>query len=168
MIDDRLRSPLARAVVPVLGGIAFIAVLGLVLWGASVLLVRNADPSDVHLGANEFVLERLDAKAKLIAKDGPLLFPGLLGPAERLPIGVWHAGDSATSGWQVFSLVPAGGTPSCVLQLDRTDRTTLVDPCTQTRYPADGSTLPHVNSHVDLDGNLVINLTAPAPTTTPG
>jgi hypothetical protein len=167
MIDDRLRSPLARAVVPVLGGMAFIAVIGLVLWGVAVLVARNADPSDVNLGSNEFVLRSLDAKAKLIAKDGPLLFPGLVGPAERQPIGVWHDGDVTTSGWQVFSLVPEGGDPSCVLQLDRTDRNALVDPCTQTRYPSDGSTLPHVNWHVDLDGNLVITLALRGTTTTP-
>ncbi len=67
----------------------------------------------------------------------------------------------------MFSLVPAGGSPSCVLQLDRNDRTALVDPCTQTRYPADGSTLPPVDSHVDLDGNLVITLAAAPTTTTP-
>jgi hypothetical protein len=168
MIDDRLRSPLARAVVPVLGGIAFIAVIGLVLWGVAVLVGRNADPSDVHLGPDKFVLRSLDKKAKLIAEDGPLLFPGLVGPAERQPIGVWHAGDVTTSGWEVFSLVPAGGTPSCVLQLDRTDRTALIDPCTQQRYPSDGSTLPHIKWNVDLDGNLVIDLAVSGPTTTPG
>jgi len=166
MIDDRLRSPLARAVVPVLGGVTFIAVLGLVLWGIAVLVSHHAKPTD-RLAANEFVLSALEAKAARIAADGPLLFPGLVGPAEREPIGVWHEGDATTSGWNVFSLLPPGGAPSCVLQLDRTDRTALVDPCTQTRYPSDGSTLPHVNSHVDLDGNLVIDLT-PAPTTTAG
>jgi hypothetical protein len=169
MIDDRLRSPLARAVVPVLGGVAFLAVLGLVLWGIAVLVSHHADPSDVHLGSNEFVLERLDKKVKVIAAEGPLLFPGLVGPAERQPIGVWHEGDATTSGWQVFSLVPEGGAPSCVLELDRADRTALVDPCTQKRYPSDGSTLPRVNSHVDLDGNLVIDLTpTPPPATTAG
>jgi hypothetical protein len=164
MIDDRLRSPLARAVVPVLGGVAFLALLGLVLFGFAVLANRNADRSNGHPGSNQFVLTSLDAKAALIAADGPLLLPGLVGPAEREPIGVWHDGDITTSGWRAFSLVPAGGLPSCVLQLDRADRNALVDPCTQTRYPSDGSTLPHVNSHVDLDGNLVIDLiTAPAP-----
>jgi hypothetical protein len=158
MIDDRLRSPLARAVVPVLGGLAFLALLGLVLWGVAALVSHNAGPNDVHLGANEFVLKSLKAKATHIARDGPLLFPGLVGPAERQPIGIWHDGDITTSGWRVFSLVPAGGVPGCVLQLDRTDHTILVDPCTNARYTADGSTLPLVNSHVDLDGNLVVVL----------
>jgi hypothetical protein len=158
MIDDCLDSPLARAVVPVLGGVAFLAVLGLILWGAAALATHHADPENVRLGTDEFVVSGLEAKAARIAEDGPLLFPGLVGPAEREPIGVWHAGDATTSGWQVFSLVPDGGSASCVLELDRNDRNALVDPCTQARYPADGSTLPHVNSHVDLDGNLVITL----------
>jgi hypothetical protein len=160
MIDDRLRSPLARAVVPVLGGVAFLALLGLVLWGVAALVSHNADPNDVHLGSDEFVLKSLKAKAEHIAEDGPLLFPGLVGPAERQPIGIWHDGDVTTSGWRVFSLVPAGGPAQCVLQLDRNDRSALVDPCTNARYPADGSTLPPVNSHVDLDGNLVVDLAA--------
>lgn len=159
MIFDRLRSPFARAVVPVLAGIGFFVVLGLVLWGAAALLSRNANKTDIRLGSDEFVLHGLEEKGKRIAEDGPLLFPGLVGPAEREPIGIWHEGDLATSGWRVFSLIPEGGSPACVLQLDRLDKTTLVDPCTATRYPADGSTLPAVDAHVDLDGNLVVDLT---------
>lgn len=159
MIFDRLRSPVARAVVPVLTGLAFLAVLGLVLWGAAVVVSRNADRTDIHLGSDEFVLRSLDAKADLIARDGPLLFPGLVGPAERQPIGVWHDGDAVSSGWRVFSLLPSGASGTCVLELDRRDRTQLVDPCTDARYPSDGSTLPLVPSHVDLDGNLVVDLT---------
>jgi hypothetical protein len=166
MIDDHLRSPLARAVVPVLGGIGFFVVLGLILWGTAVIVSHHTDRGDVHLGADEFVLRALDSKADRIAADGPLLFPGLVGSAERRPIGVWHDGDVVTSGWRVFSLVPAGASPSCVLELDRADRQALVDPCTHVRYPADGSTLPLVNSHVDLDGNLVITLASSGATTT--
>lgn len=158
MFDDRLRSPLARAVVPVLGGLAFLALLGLALWGVAALVSHNADPNDVNLGSNEFVLKSLKAKAARIAAEGPLLFPGLVGPAEREPIGIWHDGDVTTSGWRVFSLVPPGGGPGCVLQLDRRDRNALVDPCTNARYPADGSTLPPINWRVDLDGNLVVTL----------
>ena len=45
MRTPRLRSPLARAVVPVVGGIAFFALFFAGLWLAAIVINHRADPS---------------------------------------------------------------------------------------------------------------------------
>jgi hypothetical protein len=113
-----LRSPVARAVVPVVAGMAFIALLFGILWLAAVVLSRNADDLDVRLGDDVFEVGRVDRLADEIAERGPLLFPGLVGPAGERPVGLDHAGSTDTEGWRVFSLRPPGTPPGCLVTQD--------------------------------------------------
>ncbi len=53
-----LRTPFSRAVVPVLAGLAFFAVLGLVLWGAAAWVSDNGER--VRLGDTRFEVGRID------------------------------------------------------------------------------------------------------------
>ena len=100
-----LRSPLARAVVPVLGGIAFFAVLGGILWLVALFIGHN--PDNVQLGANRFEVGRIDRLADSIAKTGPQLFQDLKSTDARRSIVVDHVGSVDTVGWSVYRPFPA-------------------------------------------------------------
>jgi hypothetical protein len=113
-----LRSPVDRAVVPVLAGMAFIALLFGILWLAAVILSRNADDLDVRLGDEVFEVGRIDRLADEIEERGPLLFPGLVGPAGERPVGLDHTGDNDVEGWRVFHLQPAGAPAGCLVTQD--------------------------------------------------
>jgi hypothetical protein len=169
----RPKSTLAQAVLPVLGGLAFFAVLALVLWGVAALVSGSGSNVRVDLGEDVFEPGPAEDLAEEIAEDGPILFPGLVGPAGTRAIGVSHAGVDPLTGWAVYSLVPPGAPPSCVLHLDRASLQLANPTCTSTRFPADGTGLDPVPWTVGEDGMLVIDLTpdgepgrGPTPTTT--
>ena len=153
----RPKSPVAQAVVPVLGGLAFFAVIALVLWGVAALVSGGGDVQ-VKLGDDVFQPGSADSVAEQVAEGGPLLFPGLVGTAGTRAIGVYHVGNDPLDGWTVFALVPPGAPPTCVVQVDR-DTLELLDPCSGTRYPSAGTGLDPVPWTVDEAGNLVIDLT---------
>jgi hypothetical protein len=150
-----------RAVAPVLAGVAALAVLGLALWGAAAF-VSSHDKVKVseRLAGRYFRPGSVNRLSKLIAKDGPLLFPSLVGDAGRKPIGIGHVGDDPLKGWKVFSLVPPGAPADCVLALDQATRT-LHAPCAPSTYPEDGTgltPLPVTDVTIDPDEQLVIDL----------
>jgi hypothetical protein len=152
----RPTSKLAQAVVPVALGLGVIIVIGLALWLVAVLASGHADK--VRLGAPTFQVGRVDRLADTVARDGPLLFPGLVGPAGRRPIGLAHTGGDDASGWRAFSLVPRGADASCLVTQPQRDRQ-LVDCHGQ---PVGLSDLPDatgVTITVTSKGVLVLDLT---------
>ncbi len=164
-----LQSPVARAVAPVAGGIAALAVIGLALWGAAHVVSTNQNVQKTNLFVERFFKPEIpvDKLAKLVAKDGPLLFPSLVGGAERKPIGIGHVGDDPLKGWRVFSLIPPGATADCVLGVDRATKR-LAAPCTPTTFPPDGTgltVLAVTDVTIDPSGKLVIDLRNLAPAT---
>ena len=108
---SQLRSPLARAVVPVAAGIGFFALLGLVLYGVAVYISHNAE--DARLGDPAFAVGRVDRVAESIADNGPQLFPDLKSPDGERSVVVAHAGADDFSGWFVFRPFPADRDESC-------------------------------------------------------
>jgi hypothetical protein len=88
-----LRTPLARAVVPVAAGIGFFVVLGLILFGVAHLIAR--DPEQVsNLGSRRFQVGNVERIADLIDDDGPILFPGLNTITGDRTIVLEHEGDN--------------------------------------------------------------------------
>ncbi|MGD9703021.1 MAG: hypothetical protein AB7Q42_15125 [Acidimicrobiia bacterium] len=106
-----LRSPLARAVVPVLAGIAFFAVLAGILYAAAVFMSRN--PQDTRLGDPTFAVGRVDRVAESIEENGPQLFPDLKSPEGERSIVVAHQGADDLSGWRVYRPFPADRAETC-------------------------------------------------------
>src|SRR5262245_17756132 len=102
------KSTLARAVLPVVGGLAFFAVLGLVLWGVAALVSGGGSSVRVNLGDNVFEPGDAADVSKEVADNGPILFPGLVGQAGVRAIGVYHVGTDPNTGWKVYSIVPPG------------------------------------------------------------
>ena len=155
----RLKSPIAQAVVPVLAGLAFIAVLGLGLWGVAVWAGHNAGPNSnvqVNLGHDTFNAGPAKQRADEIAQRGPMLFPGLV-RADKGYIIVNHRGADELSGWEAFAAVPPGSRIECAVQW-RHDAQRFQDPCTSKMYPADGAGLTPYRVEINPQRELVIDL----------
>jgi hypothetical protein len=112
----RLRSPLARAVVPVVGGLAVIALIFLATWGVAAWTSRGGADSTSRLAPPTFEMGGVDARARSVAEDGPILFPDLNTNAGPRTLVVDHEGDDPGSGWRVYWAYPADRDPSCVVE----------------------------------------------------
>ena len=116
----QLRSPLARAVVPVLGGMLVLALIFLATWGMAVLISRGDADSSERLVPTEFVVGGVESLAAEIEDDGPIVFPDLDTSSGTRTVVLDHEGDDPTRGWVVYWGYRAGDDPSCdVTQVDR-------------------------------------------------
>lgn len=123
MATRRLRSPVARAVVPVLGGLAFFAVLGLLTWGMAAVISSGGTETSERLVPGTLELGSVENRARDVAEDGPLLFPGLNTTSGERSLVLDHEGDDPASGWIVYYAYPADRDASCpVEQVRGTDR----------------------------------------------
>ena len=107
-----LRSPLARAVAPVLGGIAFFAVLGLITWGIAAYISSSDAQTTESLAPSRLELGGVTALANDVNENGPLLFSELATITGRRSLVVDHEGDDATQGWRIYYAYPKGR-PDC-------------------------------------------------------
>ena len=146
-----------------LAGLGALALIGLALWGISYSVSHSSKvEATARLSGRYFTPGGAERLSKAIAKDGPLLFPSLIGDAGRRPIGIGHVGTDPLKGWRVFSLVPPGAAPDCILALDQPTRL-LTAPCAPDRYPEDGAgltVLPVTAVTIDPNRDLVIDLRA--------
>ena len=110
-----MRSPLARAVVPVLGGLAFFAVFFAGLWVVANVINDRAEPGS-KIGNAVFQVGPVDSLAEAVAEDGPLLFPDLKSPDGVRSIVLDHAGDDPARGWQVYYGYPTDRGPECLVE----------------------------------------------------
>jgi hypothetical protein len=114
MKSPRLRSPLSRALVPVLGGIAFFALFFVGLWGVALVINHRADPNS-KIGNKVFEVGKVAAMAKAITRDGPLLFPDLKSPDGVRSVVLDHSGSDPAVGWQVYYGYPADRDSKCLV-----------------------------------------------------
>lgn len=158
MRRPQFRSPVARAVVPVLAGIGFFAVLGLMLWGAAAYIADHGDQRSDSFAPTTFEVGRTKSIAFSVAEDGPLIFPDLLRANGRRTIVLDHTGEDDRQNWRIFMAFPADRTVACkVVQVKRTrmftdceGRTLQVD---ELAIPPDG-----VVPIVSADGTLTLDL----------
>jgi hypothetical protein len=114
MRKPRLRSPLARALVPVLGGLAFFALFFLGLWVAATFINDRADPGS-EIANKVFEVGKVTDIAEAVADGGPLLFPDLKSADGVRSIVLDHTGTDPAEGWQVYYAYPADATPDCLV-----------------------------------------------------
>ena len=120
-----MKTPFARAVVPVIAGIAFFALLGLVTWGvAAYLSSDDAEPSDL-LAPRRLDLGSVSGRASDVAEDGPLLFNELSTISGERSLVVDHEGDDPATGWRLYYAFPPGRSDCPVTQVRGT--ATFVD-----------------------------------------
>ena len=163
MPRERPQSTLAQALLPVLGGIVAIALLGGIVWGAATILTNNRKV-ELRLGAPYFDAGQIDRVKRQFDRSGPVIYPGLIGGAEQRPIAIVRTGDDPRKGWKVVYIVPPGGPRNCVLGVDRATRE-LVAPCSTLRYPPDGTGLDALGLDkvtIDPIGHLLVDLTTSA------
>lgn len=110
----RLRSPLARAVVPVLGGLAFFAVFFLGLWLVASTINNRADPGS-RIANSVFEVGKVDDIARAVTEAGPLLFPDLKSADGVRSIVLDHTGPDTATGWQVYYAYPADRGTDCLV-----------------------------------------------------
>lgn len=121
MESPRLRSPLARAIVPVVGGIVFFTLFFAGLWLVAGTINNRAEPTDV-VANKVFEVGKVDSMAKAVADDGPLLFPDLKSPDGVRSIVLDHTGDDPANGWRVYYGYPADRDFTCLVTHERGSR----------------------------------------------
>ena len=114
MRSPRLRSPLARAVVPVLGGIAFFVVFFAGLWLVANVINDRADPGS-ELANKVFEVGKVKDIARAVDEGGPLLFPDLKSADGVRSIVLDHEGADPAAGWQVYYAYPADRDATCLV-----------------------------------------------------
>jgi hypothetical protein len=125
----RLRSPLARAVVPVLGGIVVLGLIFVVTWLAALLISHGGTETSSRLAPPVFEMGSAQARAESIAEDGPIVLADLHTTRGDRTLVVDHTGDDPTNDWVVYWGYPADRSAAC--------------PVTQVR---------HTRSFIDCDG----------------
>lgn len=116
------RSPIVRAVLPVLGGAALIAAMGVMLWLVALTISSgNAETASV-LTPGEWTVGRVDNLASIIDDTGPLLFQQPAGTESVGPIVVDHEGDDTTTGWRVYRAFPADRVGTCPVGVSQTSK----------------------------------------------
>ena len=116
---ERLRSPFARAVLPIIGGVAFFAALFGITWlVASSITDHSATVQNT--GRRTFVVGSVSDIAKSVAANGPVLYPDLRYSSGTRSIVIDHTGSDDALGWQVYYAFPADRNAQClVTQIER-------------------------------------------------
>lgn len=154
----KLRSPFARAVVPVIGGIAGIIAIGLFTWGVAAYVSRGGAESTERLAPTTLQVGSAESAAQIVAEDGPVLFPGLNTTTGERTIVLDHEGDDPTRGWQIYYAYPADADPGCSIEQVVGTRS-FVDCEGNTIDVSDLAPPPHgVNPVVENQRTLIINL----------
>ena len=111
----KLKSPVTRAVVPVLGGIAFFVVLALVTWGIAAWISRGGAEVTERLAPSRFEVGSAQSAAQIVEEDGPIIFPGLNTTTGERTLVLDHEGDDPTRGWRIFYAYPIDR-PDCPVE----------------------------------------------------
>jgi hypothetical protein len=116
-------------------------------------------PDEVNLGDKRFVVGRADRFADRIEEQGaPILFKDPLTSKPGRELYVQHLGDDEKKGWlAVEAYSPGERKLTCLLTWD-TETDEFVDPCSDERYPADGTGLVVYPGEVDDRTAVVIDL----------
>jgi hypothetical protein len=166
----RLKSPVTRAVVPVLGGLGFLAALGLVTWAIAAWISGGGVEVTDRLAPSRFEVGSTQNAAQIVAESGPIIFPGLNTTTGERTLVLDHQGDDPTRGWRIYYAYPVGR-PDCPVEqvidtgalLDCDGDPIAVDDLS----PPESGVFPVVENqrilYIDLTG-----VTTGATTTTPG
>ena len=155
----RLRSPMARAVVPIVGGLAFFALLFGVTWLFADQATDNRK-REIRPGNYTFRVGPVDDLADIVKKEGPILYPDLRDTLYQRTVVVDHLGEEPSVGWQVYYAYPADRGPECLVThientrnfMDCENRTITVE---QLHRPVDARPV------VENRSSLLIDLRAP-------
>jgi hypothetical protein len=112
----QLRSPFARAVVPVLGGIAVLALLAGFTWAMAAFISSGGSEGSSRFAPSTFTVGQVEGLAATVAEEGPLFFPELGTSVGTRSIVVDHTGDVPADNWRIYWAFPADRDASCVVE----------------------------------------------------
>lgn len=98
--------------VPVLAGIAVLALIGVFLWGVAAYLSNRGDGASERLAPQRLELGAAANRANDVAEEGPLLFLELSTVSGQRSIVLDHEGDDPLEGWRLYYAFPTGR-PDC-------------------------------------------------------
>ena len=155
----RLRSPMARAVVPIVAGLAFFALLFGVTWLFADQATDNRK-REIRPGNYTFRVGPVDDMADIVKKEGPILYPDLRDTLYQRTVVVDHAGEDPSVGWQVYYAYPADRSPECLVTHLKGTRN-FVD-CEDRTLPVEALHRPvDARPVVENRSSLLIDLRAP-------
>jgi hypothetical protein len=131
--------------------------MGMVTWGIAAWISRDGVETSERLAPTRFVVGPAETAARIVAEDGPILFPGLNTTSGERTLVLDHGGDDPTRGWQVFYAYPVGRPDCPVEQVIGTAE--FVD-CDGTTIGVDDLSPPEsgVNPVVENQETLIIDL----------
>ncbi len=156
MRRPELRTPLARAVVPVLAGIAFFVVVGLILLAVAAYISDNSE--ETTLAPTTADIGRTETYAEIIAEEGPIILPDLLQSSGRRTIVLDHTGDDPQFNWTIYMAYPADRSVDC--KVEQVKRTRTFTDCEARTIEVEDLALPPqgVRPIVYPDGSLTLDL----------
>jgi len=113
-------SPFARAVLPIIGGIAGFALLFGITWILASTSTKNRE-NQIDTVPQTFEIGQVKDVAKSIDDGGPILYPDLRDATGKRSIVIDHTGSDPAKGWQVYYAYPADRNEACLV----TDRQVL-------------------------------------------
>ncbi len=151
-------SPFARAVLPIIGGIAGFALLFGITWILASTSTKNRE-NQTDTVPQTFEIGQVKDVAKSIDDGGPILYPDLRDATGKRSIVIDHTGSDPAKGWQVYYAYPADRNEACLVEhikqsrnfTDCEGRTLTVD---QLQLPTD------VRPVVENSKTLLIDLRA--------
>jgi hypothetical protein len=151
-------SPFARAVLPIIGGIAGFALLFGITWILASTSTKNRE-NQIDTVPQTFEIGQVKDVAKSIDDGGPILYPDLRDATGKRSIVIDHTGSDPAKGWQVYYAYPADRNEACLVEhikksrnfTDCEGRTITVD---QLQLPTD------VRPVVENSKTLLIDLRA--------
>jgi len=154
MQRPQLRSNLARAVVPVLLGIGFIILVGLMLWGVAALTANNSEDVTANLAPAFQEMGNAERVAGQIDDGGPIILQDLIGSDRNIVLD-----HTPADGFQIYLAHPADRDSSC--QIEQIKHTREFTDCEgRTLEPSDLALPPKgVRPIINGDGSLTLDLT---------
>jgi hypothetical protein len=120
-------SPISRAIMPIIGGIAGFILLFGVTWILASTSTKNRQ-SQPQTVPQTFEIGEVKDVAKSIDQDGPILYPDLRDATGKRSIVIDHTGTNPAKGWQVYYAYPADKSSDClVAQIKKTHTFTDCD-----------------------------------------
>jgi hypothetical protein len=155
----RPKSTLARAVMPVVGGLIFFAVLAAGLWGIAALSSSGEGETSDLLADRTFQPGPAESYARLIDEDGPILFPDLTGTDGDESVVLDHTGDDPLTGWRLYLAHPADKPLSC--KVEQVEGTRQFVDCDGREIDVDALATPArgIGPALTTDGTLTLDLT---------
>ncbi|MFT6813001.1 MAG: hypothetical protein ACI91Q_001298 [Gammaproteobacteria bacterium] len=111
-----MRSPLVRALLPNVGGIVILGLIGLMLWGFAAFISRGGTATSERLAPSNLRVGSVQNAADIVTEDGPILFADLATNRGTRTIVLDHTGDDPAIGWVIYFGYPANGNEDCIVE----------------------------------------------------